>query len=115
MAKVLIADRHEVVRRGVWDLLRTSGGFELCGDAGDGRGAVDQARKAAPDVAVLDIALPGLNGIEVMRQLGPQTAVVVLTETRSEDVVRDCLRAGALAYVLKSELFKDRLGAADND
>jgi len=103
MRKVLIADPHEVVRWGVWDLLRSSGGFELCGETGDGRGAIEQARKTAPDVAVLDVALPGPGGFELLRQLGPRTAAVVLTEARSEDVVRDCLGAGAMAYVLKSD------------
>lgn len=105
--RILIADDHEVVRRGIRSLLDGMRGIEVCGEARDGREAVEQASKLKPDVVVLDIAMPGMNGLEATREILkalPRTEVLILTVHESEQLVREVLRAGARGYVLKSDV-----------
>ncbi|HJT75810.1 MAG TPA: response regulator transcription factor [Gemmataceae bacterium] len=102
--KLLLADDHQIVRQGVWAVLRTQPGFHLAGEAADGPDAVRQAERLQPDVLVLDLMLPGLNGLEVARQVGrrsPRTRIVMLSMHAHEAYVGESLRAGASAYVLK--------------
>jgi DNA-binding NarL/FixJ family response regulator len=106
MTCVLLVDQHELVRRGVRRLLEAESGFEVCGEAADGREAVEKAMALQPDVVVLDAALPGLNGIEAAQTISralTRTAIVFLTADDSEPVVRGALQAGAIGYVLKSD------------
>jgi DNA-binding NarL/FixJ family response regulator len=106
MTCVLLVDQHELVRRGVRRLLEAESGFEVCGEAADGREAVEKAMALQPDVVVLDAALPGLNGIEAAQTISralTHTAIVFLTADDSEPVVRGALQAGAIGYVLKSD------------
>jgi DNA-binding NarL/FixJ family response regulator len=105
--RILVADDHSIVRRGVRALLETRPGWKVCGEAATGTEAVRQAKKLRPDVVVIDITMPDLNGFEATRQIraaAPQTEVLVLTVHESEQALREVLDAGALGYVSKSDL-----------
>ena len=105
MVRILLADDHLVIRGGLCALLKTRGSFSICAETGNGRDAVDLAIQMKPDIAIIDIDLPGLNGIEVTRQIcreAPGTEVLIFTAERSEDVVQEAIRAGARGYLLKS-------------
>lgn len=115
--RILVADDHEVVRKGLRALLEAQPGYEVCGEAGDGREAVREALRLRPDVVVLDFSMPRLNGLEVTRQIRkalPQTEVVVLTAYDSEQLAHAVLAAGALSYVLKSDAERDLVTAVDS-
>jgi DNA-binding NarL/FixJ family response regulator len=114
--RILIADDHEVVRRGLATLLQSREGWEICGEAKDGREAVEMARQLKPDVVVLDIGMPNLNGLAATRQLtqqNPQQKVIVLTITDSDQVIREALDAGARGFVLKSDAARDLVSAVE--
>jgi len=111
-ARVLIADDHPPTRAGV-RLSLTEGGFEVCGEAADARSAVAMAKELAPDVALVDIHMPG-GGVTAIDQIArecPTVAVVVLTVSRNDDDLLDAVRAGALGYLLK-DMDPDRLPKA---
>lgn len=110
---VLIADDHEIVRAGVRNLIE-SGGYACCGEVADGRAAVKAASELKPDVAILDVTMPELNGIEVAKQvlkLCPDTKVLVFTVHDAEQVVVEIFRTGAHGYVLKSDAGRQLLEA----
>jgi DNA-binding NarL/FixJ family response regulator len=114
--RILIADDHELVRRGLFTLLQSHEGWEVCGEATDGRTAVAMARELKPDIAIVDIGMPGLNGLAVTRQLvqqDPFCKIVVLTITDSDQVVREALEAGARGFVLKSDAARDLVTAVE--
>ena len=113
---VLIADDHEIVRAGVRNLVEGSGKFTCCGQASSGREAVKMAEELKPDVAVLDVTRPELNGIEAAKQilkLCPQTKVLVFTVHDAEQVVMEIFRSGAHGYVLKSDAGRQLVEAID--
>jgi DNA-binding NarL/FixJ family response regulator len=104
--RILIADDHEVVRKGLRSLLESEPGLEVVGEASNGREAVEKAIASKPDVVVLDIGMPELNGLEATRRIvkaTPRTEVLILTVYETEEVIREVLRAGARGYVLKSD------------
>ena len=106
MTTIFIADNHEVVRRGVHALLAERADWEVVAEAADGKEAVAQVTKTAPDVAIIDYSLPVLNGVEVTRQIrqrSPGTEVVLFTIYDNNDIIHETVRAGALGYVLKSD------------
>jgi two-component system response regulator NreC len=112
--RILLADDHTVVRKGLRLLLESHPGFEVIADAADGRAAVALASEHAPDVVVMDVAMPGLNGIEAARQISaklPQTAVVFLSMHSDESYVLKALKAGARAYLLKDSAEHDLIAA----
>ena len=112
--RILLADDHTVVRKGLRLLLETQPGFSVIADAADGREAVALAEKLAPDVVVMDVAMPTLNGIEAARQITarqPQTAVVFLSMHSDEAYVLKALKAGARAYLLKDSAEYDLINA----
>jgi DNA-binding NarL/FixJ family response regulator len=114
--RILIADDHEVVRRGLCALLQSHEGWEICGDAKDGREAVEMAKQLKPDVVILDVGMPNLNGLAATRQLlqnNPQQKVIVLTITDSDQVIREALDAGARGFVLKSDAARDLVSAVE--
>ena len=114
--RILIADDHEVVRRGLCTLLQTHEGWEVCGEAKDGREAVEKAKQVRPDVVILDVGMPNLNGLAATRQLlqqNPQQKVIVLTITDSDQVIREALDAGARGFVLKSDAARDLISAVE--
>jgi DNA-binding NarL/FixJ family response regulator len=108
--RVLVADDHEVVRRGVISLIKSHLGWEVCGEAENGRMAVDSARELKPDVVVLDLGMPILNGLEATRRIvrdNPRVKVLILTLSDRDWVVRDAFEAGARGFVLKSDASRD--------
>jgi DNA-binding NarL/FixJ family response regulator len=112
----LIADDHELVRRGLRALLETQPNWTVTGEASTGREAVEKAAKLKPDVVVMDITMPELNGLDATRQIlkiTPQTQVLILTMHESEQVVREVLASGARGYVLKSDAGRDLVAAAE--
>src|ERR1700730_7358550 len=114
--RVLIADDHDLVRRGVRDLLATRNGWQVVGEACDGADAVRQAVNLKPDIAILDFSMPELNGPGAAAQITekvPETGVVVLTMHDSEQVMREVLQAGARGLVLKSDADRDLLEAVE--
>jgi len=114
--RILIADDHEVVRRGLAALLQTHEGWEVCGEAKDGREAVEMAGRLKPDVVILDIGMPVLNGLAATRQLAqqnPHQKMIVLTITDSDQVIREALDAGARGFVLKSDAARDLVSAVE--
>ena len=104
--RILLADDHDMVRKGLRATIETQRGWEICGDARTGREAVAKARELRPDVVVMDIQMPELSGMEATRQIRellPRTEVLILTMHESERLVRDLLAAGARGYMLKTD------------
>jgi DNA-binding NarL/FixJ family response regulator len=107
--RILIADDHELVRRGLVTTLGDVPGWTVVAEAENGRRAVELARSTQPDVAILDMTMPELNGLEATRQIladRSSTRVLILTAHESEQLVREVLNAGAQGYVLKSDAGK---------
>ena len=105
--RILLADDHALVRRGARGLLQGHSGWRVVGEAASGTEAVEMAKKLEPDVAIVDISLPELDGVQVTRQIRdalPNTKVLVLAMHDSDEVVQSALGAGAHGYVLKSDL-----------
>ena len=114
--RILVADDHEVVRRGLCALLQAQPDWEVCGEAGDGREALEKTQKLKPDVVILDIGMPSLNGLEATRQIlkaMPHTRVLILTLHDSDQVVREVLNAGARGFLLKSDAARDLVAAVE--
>ncbi len=114
--RILVADDHEVVRGGLRTLLESQPGWEVCGEAGTGREALQKAKQLKPDVIVLDITMPDLDGLQATRQIlraAPKAEVLILSMHESEQVVREVLDAGARGYVMKSDAARDLVAAVD--
>jgi DNA-binding NarL/FixJ family response regulator len=114
--RILIADDHEVVRRGVRVLLESRPGWRVVGEALNGRDALAKAKQLKPDVVILDISMPELNGMEATRQIVkavPNTEVLILTMHESEELVRRMVDAGARGYVSKADVGRSLLEAVD--
>lgn len=102
----MVADDHEIVRQGVKNLVENEPDMEICGEATIGRDAVDLATKLEPDVAILDISMPGLNGIEAARQIlkaKPKIRILMFTMHEAEQLVHEVFNVGAHGYLLKSD------------
>lgn len=116
MLRIMIADDHELARRGIRSLLESHTGWEVCAEAKDGREAVELAGEFKPDVVLMDIGMPNLNGLEAARQIiaaAPKVAVLILTMHDSDHTVREVLRAGARGFLLKSDAGKDLVAAVE--
>src|SRR6202451_181536 len=114
--RILLADDHEIVRRGLCALLQKHEGWEVIGECSDGRDAVEKAKQLKPDVVILDIGMPNLNGLAATRQLtqyDPNFKIIVLTITDSDQVIREALNAGARGFVLKSDAARDLVSAIE--
>lgn len=112
--RILLADDHHVIRAGLKLLLEREPSFVVVGDAGDGRSAVSLAESLTPDIAILDIAMPNLNGIEAARQIKDRlsrTSVIMLSMHADEAYVLRSLKAGARGYLLKDSAESDLIGA----
>jgi DNA-binding NarL/FixJ family response regulator len=104
--RILVADDHPVFRFGLGSLLGSHAGWEVCGEAADGNEAIEKCRQLKPDLVILDICMPRLNGVDAARQIlkdNPTQRILVLTSVDSEQVVRECLEAGVRGWVFKSD------------
>ncbi len=102
----MLADDHDLMRRGIRDLLEADPELQVCGESSNGREAMELARRLKPDVAVMDLAMPELNGLEAIRQIRkefPKMELLVFSMHDSEELVREVFAAGARGYVLKSD------------
>lgn len=114
--RLLLADDHEIVRRGLRALLEAEPGWEVVAEAADGRDAIEKARETKPDVAILDISMPLLNGLEATRQIMSsvsQTKVLILTVHDSDPLIQQVLETGARGYLLKTDAAGDLVAAVD--
>ncbi|MFN2270072.1 MAG: response regulator [Anaerolineae bacterium] len=114
MTTILLADDHRIVRQGLRALLEAEPDFSLVGETGDGLEAIQLAERLQPDVIVLDLMMPGINGLEATRQISdncPQTRVVILSMHADEAYVLEALRNGASGYVLKDSSADDLVRA----
>ncbi|MGH9405765.1 MAG: response regulator [Terriglobia bacterium] len=115
--RIVIADDHEIVRRGLRTLLEGEAGHEICGEARDGHEAVELVRQRKPSVVVLDISMPGLNGLEAARHIrkaSEQTEILAITAHDSEQLARSLLAAGVRGYILKSDLSSDLVAGVES-
>lgn len=114
--RILVADDHELLRRGVRFVVQERPDWEICAEAVDGSEAVDKAREAKPDVAVVDVSMPKLNGLEAtlaIRRSSPETEVIILTQHESVEMVRHAFEAGARGYVVKSNVANELVDAIE--
>jgi len=113
---ILIADDHAVVRRGLRALLETQPGWRVCAEARNGNEAVGEAQRLKPELAILDIGMPELNGLQatvLIRKAVPYTRVLILTMHNDEDLIEATVKAGAHGYLLKSDAEQDLIAAVD--
>src|SRR5882757_8355457 len=116
MVTILLADDHDVMRRGLRHLVEEQPGWKVCAEATTGRQAVELAKQHKPDVAVLDISMPELNGLEATRQIRkalPNTEVLIFTMHESDELVRDVLTAGGRGYLLKTDAGQHIIAAVE--
>lgn len=114
--RILLADDHEMVRRGLRATLEQHEGWAVVGEAEDGHAAVELARQHEPQIVILDLGMPGLNGLEAARRIRaalPATRVLVLTVYDAEHVVQEVLEAGANGYLLKSDAGRELVSAIE--
>jgi len=114
--RILVADDHDIIRRGLKALLASRPGWVVCAEAATGRQAVTQAEQHKPDIVVMDISMPDMNGLEAARKIRkalPKTEVVVLSLHYSDQLVREIVDAGARAYIMKSDADRDLLTAIE--
>jgi DNA-binding NarL/FixJ family response regulator len=107
MTQILLADDHAIIRRGLRGILETREGWHVCGEATNGREAVELAVALQPDVVVLDWSMPELNGLEAAKQIRaalPETEILIFTMHESEELIREALSAGVRAVVVKSDV-----------
>jgi len=114
--RILVADDHEIVRKGLRSLLETRPGWEVCGEASDGWEAVSKTAELHPDVVALDVGMPNLNGLDAARQIlrnDPRQKVLFLTIYESDQLARSVAAVGAKGLILKSDAGKDLINAVD--
>jgi DNA-binding NarL/FixJ family response regulator len=114
--RVLLAEDHTIVRKGLRSLLESAPGINVVGEAADGRQAVDKVRQLSPDIVLMDISMPGLNGLEATRQIRqrfPGTKVLILTMHADEEYILQILQAGALGYVVKQAAPEELISAVE--
>jgi DNA-binding NarL/FixJ family response regulator len=114
--RILVADDHALMRRGVKTLLQTHAGWEVCGEALTGREAVVKAEKLRPDIVTLDISMPDLNGLDAakgIRKVSPETEILILSVHYSDQLIRDILEVGIRGYILKSDSDRDLIIAIE--
>jgi DNA-binding NarL/FixJ family response regulator len=114
--RILVADDHEVVRKGLIAILEQQPAWQVCGEACNGRETVEEAKHLMPDVIVMDVSMPGLNGLEATRQIvkaNSATKVLILTLHDSDQIVRDVLDAGARGFLSKSDSGHELVAAVE--
>jgi len=111
---LLVADDHDIVRRGIRALIQEQPEWQIAAEAKDGRDAVTKATEFQPDVAILDITMPSLNGLDAAKQiakLSPRTKILILTVHESDQLIRKALDAGASGYIFKTDAAFDLIAA----
>jgi DNA-binding NarL/FixJ family response regulator len=114
--RILVADDHDILRRGLKHLLTSHPGWQVCGEARTGREAVSLAEEQKPDIVVIDISMPDLNGLEAARRIRkalPKTGIIILTLHFSDQLVKDIVEAGARGYVMKADADRDLVNAVE--
>lgn len=114
--RILLADDHDVVRHGLRALLEAQEGWTVCGEALSGRQAVEMAEQLQPDIAILDISMPSLNGLDatrIIRRSSPKTEILIFTMHETEQLIREVLAAGAKGYLLKSDAGRSVIAAVE--
>ncbi len=114
--RLVVADDHDIVRRGLRDLLEAHVGWKVVAEAATGTDAVTKVREFSPDVAILDISMPSLNGLEATRRIiqsGSKTRILILTLHDSDTMIEEMLDAGVRGYVLKSDAARDLFVAVE--
>jgi DNA-binding NarL/FixJ family response regulator len=117
MLRILLADDHDIVRRGMKELLEEQVGWSVCAEAANGRVAVELALVHRPQVSVLDLSMPELNGLEATRRIKdalPETEILIFSMHESEELIRDVLAAGARGYLLKSDASRQLVPAVES-
>jgi DNA-binding NarL/FixJ family response regulator len=115
--RILIADDHEIVRRGLRSIVEGQGDLEITGEALTGREAIEQVRRLKPDLVIMDIGMPELNGLDATRHIlkeFPSTEILILTMHESEQLIREVLDVGARGYMLKSDAGRDLMAAIES-
>jgi len=116
MVRILVADDHDIVRRGLRDLLTEHSGWEVVGEARTGREAVALAEQLQPEIVVMDISMPDLNGLEASHRIHkafPKIGILILTLHFSDQLLANIIEAGARAYIMKSDAHRDLIRAVE--
>jgi len=114
--RILIVDDHDLMRRGVKALIEAHAGWEICGEATTGREAVTKAEELKPDILILDISMPDLNGVEAARRVrkaSPNTEILILSMHYSDQLIREIVDAGVRGYIIKSDSDRDLIAAVE--
>jgi DNA-binding NarL/FixJ family response regulator len=114
--RILIADDHDLMRRGVKTLLESHAGWEVCGEAKTGREAVEKAEELKPNIVILDISMPDLNGVEAARRIrkaSASTEILILSMHYSDQLIREIVEAGVRGYIVKSDSDRDLIIAVE--
>src|SRR6204780_2703475 len=114
--RILVVDDRDVVRRGLRSVLEAHQGWQVCAEAANGRNAVTLAEQLKPDVVVMDISMPDLNGLEAARKIRkslPKAEILILTLHFSDQLVREIVEAGVRAYIMKSDADRDLVAAVE--
>jgi DNA-binding NarL/FixJ family response regulator len=114
--RILVVDDHDIIRRGLKDLLTAKPGWQVCAEAKTGKEAVALAEQLEPEIVVMDISMPDLNGLEAARRIHkalPKTGILILTMHFSDQLVREVVETGARGYILKSDADRDLVAAVD--
>ncbi len=114
--RILVADDHDLMRRGIRALLQSHEGWQICGEAKTGREAVKKAEELKPDVVILDISMPELNGVEAARRIrkaSANTEVLILSMHYSDQLIREIVDAGIRGYIVKSDSDRDLIIAVE--
>jgi len=115
--RILVADDHDLVRRGIINLLLSHAGWEVCGEATTGREAVNKSKELKPDIVILDIGMPDLNGLEAARRIrkaSASTEILILSMHHSDQLIREVVDAGVRGYIVKSDSERDLISAVEN-
>jgi DNA-binding NarL/FixJ family response regulator len=115
--RILVADDHDLVRRGVKTVLLSHPGWEVCGEATTGREAVTKSKELEPDVVILDIGMPDLNGLEAARRIrtaSANTEILILSMHHSDQLIREIVDAGIRGYIVKSDSDRDLIIAVES-